>query len=288
MKRILVHFAIAIILACFSARAQQSSKSSSSTRGPESGSIVSSVYANEFLGFSYPIPEGWQMSTDAVGNNGEVKAMRAPGGGLVLLVIDQHTGAPFFNRIALSALDGRSFSVDTQGLVSKFVRAQLGREGMELVRDTFPVDFVGKHFFREDYKESSAGGALYKAFVCTKFRGYFLGWTLATGSPPELEEAVTSLQHISFGEDEPSSTGETSGGVGIVPGGHPTGVIGGVIGSVTRSNSGQPLRVRISQKVSQALLITKVQPHYPEDAAALSRRCATSPHSRHGCVDSTD
>jgi TonB family protein len=239
--------------------------------GSEDGTIVNNTYANEYLGFSYPIPEGWQVSNDTVGNNGQVKAVRFSGGGLVLLVIDQHTGAPLFNRIVLSALDARSLSVDTQGFVSKFVRAQLGREGMELVRDTFPADFAGKHFFREDYKESSTGGGLYKAFVCTKFRGYFLGWTLATGSPPELEEAVKSLQHLSFGADEPSSTAEANGVVEMVPGSHPTGatggVIGGVIGSVTQSSSsGRPLRVRVSQGVSQSLLIKKVNPQYPDDA----------------------
>jgi TonB family protein len=221
---------------------------------------------NEFLGFSYPIPEGWQINNETDNNNGEVKAVRFSEGGLILLMIDQHTGSPFYNRIVLSALDGRNLSVDTQGFVSKFVRAQLGREGMELVRDPFPVDFVGKHFFREDYKESSTGGAVYKAFVCTKFRGYFLGWTLATGSPPELDEAVKSLQRISFGEDEPRSTSETSASAGVVAGSHPVGVIGGVIGSATRSNQVQPVRVRVSQGVSQGLMVTRVQSQYPDDA----------------------
>jgi TonB family protein len=267
MKRILDHIAIAIALLCFSARAQQSNESSLSPPGPESGSIVRGVYVNEFLGFSYPMPEGWQIDNKTANDDGEVKAVLFPGGGLILLMIDQHTGAPFFNRIVLSALDARSLSVDTQGFVSKFVRAQLGRGGTELVRDTIPVDFVGKHFFREDYKESSTRGAVYKAFVCTRFRGYFLGWTLVAGSLSELEEAVKSLQHISFGEDKPSSTGETAGVTGIVPGSQPAGVIGeGVLGSVTRSNARQPVRVRVSQGVSQAFLITKVQPQYPDDA----------------------
>lgn len=266
MMRILVHIAIVAALLCFSARAQQSNESSLSTPGPESGSIVRGVYVNEFLGFSYPIPEGWQIDDKTEDNDGKVKAVLFPGGGLILLMIDQHTGAPFFNRIVLSALDARSLSVDTQGFVSKFVRAQLGRGGTELVRDSIPAEFVGKHFFREDYKESSTRGAVYKAFVCTKFRGYFLGWTLVAGSLSELEEAVKSLQHISFREDKPSSTDETAEVTGIVPGSGPAGVIGGVPGSVTRSNQMQSVRVRVSQGVSQAFLITKVQPRYPDDA----------------------
>jgi len=265
MKRILDHFAV-VLLVCFSAQAQQSNESSSSSPVPDNGRIIRSAYVNEFLGFSYPIPEGWQIDNKTANNDGKVKAVLFPGGGLILLIIDRHMGEPLFSRILLSALDGRSMSVDTQGFVSKFVLAQLGRDGMELVRDAFPVDFAGKHFFREDYKESSTMGVLYKTFVCTTFRGYFLGWTLAAASLPELEEAVKSLQHISFGQDEPSSTGETAGVIGIVPGSHPAGVIGGVLGSVTRSDPGQPVRVRVSQGVSQAFLITKVQPQYPDDA----------------------
>jgi len=81
-----------------------------------------------------------------------------------------------------------------------------------------------------------------------------------------LEEAVRSLQRIAFGEDAPSSASETSAGGGIAPGSHPAGVIGGVIGSVTPSNPGQPIRVRVSQGVSQAFLETRVQPQYPDDA----------------------
>ena len=55
MKRILVHFAVVVLLVCFSARAQQSNESSSSSPAPENSSIVGSAYVNEFLGLSYPV-----------------------------------------------------------------------------------------------------------------------------------------------------------------------------------------------------------------------------------------
>jgi TonB family protein len=264
MKRTWFRFIVIAILVSAPAFAQHSSDASSKPRGPESGNILNRVYVNEFLGFSFPIPEGWQVNSDEIGgNNGEVKAKVTPGGGLILLVIDQHIGGRFFNRIVLTALDEKDVSVDTLGFVSKFVRAQLGREGMSLVRDAFPVDVAGKHFFREDYKESSADSALYKAFVCTRFRGYFLGWTLATASSSELEEAVNLLHRIEFQDDHPL--------LGTSPGDQSTGIVGGVIGSVSpQSPSGRPLRVRVSQRVSEAMLITKVPPKYPPDARKAS------------------
>ena len=240
--------------------AQQSSDASSKPRGPENGSILNSVYVNAFLGFSFPIPGGWQVNSEAIGsNNGEVKAKVTPGGGLILLVIDQHTGRRFFNRILLTAVEEKSAGLDTQGFVAKVVRVQLDREGMSLVREAFPVDLAGRHFVREDYKESSGDSAVYKAFVCTTFGGYLLGWTLATGSPAELEEAVNLLQRIEFRNEHDllrTSPGDTS-----------TGSVAGVIGSGSQSSpSTRPLRVRVSQRVSEALLITKVQPKYPQDA----------------------
>jgi len=70
-------------------------------------------------------------------------------------------------------------------------------------------------------------------------------------------------------EDEaPPSTG-VAGVVGGVPGGVPGGAIGGVLGSVISSTptavpkAATPQRVRVSQGVSQGLLIHQVKPTYP-------------------------
>jgi protein TonB len=60
-----------------------------------------------------------------------------------------------------------------------------------------------------------------------------------------------------------------SGVVGGVPGGVPGGQMGGVIGGIISSTPmavpkvATPQRVRVSQGVSQGLLIRKVQPTYP-------------------------
>ncbi len=68
-------------------------------------------------------------------------------------------------------------------------------------------------------------------------------------------------------EDEaPPSLGGVAGGVpGGVPGGTMGGVLGGVLGNMPTAvpKVATPQRVRVSQGVSQGLLIHKVQPQYP-------------------------
>ena len=266
MRRIWFCCALVAVAVHFYAKAQNSGVGPSSTQGPESGKIVNNVYVNDSLAFSFPIPAGWQVNGNTIGPDGEVRAIHTPGGGLILLIIDHHTGGPFLSRIVLSALDGKNSSMDTQGFVSKFVSAEMNVEGMSLVRDAFPVDYAGKHFFREDFKESSDGKAIYKAFIGVRFRGYFLGWLLAAGSPSELEQAAILLEKIEFG-DEPATAPETSGLPGTVPGDPPKGIVAGVISSSPRqSPSGRLLRVRVSQGVAQGLLVKRVRPEYPEEA----------------------
>jgi periplasmic protein TonB len=70
-------------------------------------------------------------------------------------------------------------------------------------------------------------------------------------------------------EDEAPPSAGPAGVVGGVPGGVPGGTMGGVLGSVMSGmptavpKAATPQRVRVSQGVSQGLLIHKVQPQYP-------------------------
>jgi len=70
-------------------------------------------------------------------------------------------------------------------------------------------------------------------------------------------------------EDEPPPSTGPAGVVGGVPGGVPGGAMGGVLGSVMSGmptavpKAATPQRVRVSQGVSQGLLVHKVQPSYP-------------------------
>jgi TonB family protein len=245
----------------------QGSRAGVSKMMPENGTVVDGVYSNQCLGFSYPIPDGWVPNFEVGTIVPEGMATHSSGGGVILLVLDQHTGRPFKNRIVLSSMRATGLKVDIDGFVSKFVRAQISQsqEHTELSRDTLPANFAAKQFFRADYRESLPTGALYKAFIATKFREYFLGWTLVAGSPEELEESADSLQRISFGVDGPVPSCKDAP--------QSTGIMGGVISSkpsMAPSSSGLPMRVRVSQGVSTGLLVTKVPPQYPDEAREAS------------------
>lgn len=84
-------------------------------------------------------------------------------------------------------------------------------------------------------------------------------------TPTKIPEKVQMIK-----EDEAPPPMMASGGVvGGVPGGVPGGQMGGVIGGIISSTPvavpkvAAPQRVRVSQGVTQGLLIRKVQPNYP-------------------------
>lgn len=83
-------------------------------------------------------------------------------------------------------------------------------------------------------------------------------------TPTKIPEKVKMIKE----EEQPPSTA-IGGVVGGVPGGVPGGQMGGVIGGIISSTPvpvpkvATPQRVRVSQGVSQGLLIHQVKPSYP-------------------------
>jgi len=83
-------------------------------------------------------------------------------------------------------------------------------------------------------------------------------------TPTKIPQKVQMIK-----EDEAPPEMSSAGVVGGVPGGVPGGQMGGVIGGIISSTPvavpkvATPTRVRVSQGVTQGLLIRKVQPTYP-------------------------
>jgi periplasmic protein TonB len=84
-------------------------------------------------------------------------------------------------------------------------------------------------------------------------------------TPTKIPEKVQMIKE----EEAPPPMNTMAGVVGGVPGGVPGGQMGGVIGGIINSTPmavpkiATPQRVRVSQGVTQGLLLRKVQPNYP-------------------------
>jgi len=83
-------------------------------------------------------------------------------------------------------------------------------------------------------------------------------------TPTKIPEKVQMIKE----EEAPPPINSMAGVLGGVPGGVPGGQMGGVIGGIISSTPvvpkvATPQRVRVSQGVSQGLLIRKIQPNYP-------------------------
>ncbi len=230
----------------FTTLAKASGACATNTDVPEHGFVVSNTYANESLGFWFPIPDGWQVNAESLRPERQEEVKRSTGGGLELLIMDRGDRKDRASRIIISAMDATGYSSTIEVYVSKFARAAINATGGEVLREPFAADFAGHHFFRADYRQDSKGISQWGAFVATRSKGYFIGWTFVTYSAGELDGLVDALQRLSF-RDEPVATG-------------------GILISHPPIGAPRPQHIRVSTRVSESLLIKRIEPSYPEDA----------------------
>jgi TonB family protein len=247
------------------------------------GTVTNGTYTNECLGFSLPIPHGWEIHR--FGAVPEGKALHLPSGQLMLFTITQRREGQGENTIGMTASPANDFT-SVRDSVTRGVQGQVKLDPVhrQLLRDTEIVEYGGRHFFRSDFKQQFKDGSVkYLGAVYTRFRGYDIGESLVAGSQDELDAAVDLLKQISFrdGQADPRCTvGEPD----------PRAPVGGVISS-TPTKPGPNTVVRVSQKVAQALLIKRVEPQYPEAALrehALGDAVLTARIDKNGDVESVN
>ena len=167
---------------------QQSTKSGTTPR-PDNGTFVQNTYRNDFFGFSYALPGEWHKS--------RVAPAALPSGAYYLFIGDRDTAESLLNRVMVIA-DPESYKVSTQEYLSAFIRAQVRNANAEVIHA--PSSFVSgeNNFYRADYKRVENGITVYSSIVCTKRNSYWLSWNFVTPSQRDLDDAVNTLQHISF------------------------------------------------------------------------------------------
>jgi len=174
---------------------RQSTKNDTTPR-PDNGTFVQNTYRNDFFGFSYSLPGEWHKS--------RVAPAALPPGAYYLFIGDRDTEESLLNRVTVVA-DPESYNrpgLSTQEYLSAFIRAQVRNSNAEIIRE--PSSFVSgeNNFYRADYKWVRNGITVYSSMVCAERKSYWLSWSFATPSQRNLDDAMNTLQHISF--DHPS------------------------------------------------------------------------------------
>jgi hypothetical protein len=195
MKRL----SLCVVLLCAATplvSCQQSIKSSAAPK-PDDGSFARNTYRNNFFGFSYVLPGEWHKSSVAPG--------ALPSGAYYLFIGDRDTGHSLLNRVMVVA-DPESENqpgVSTQAYLSAYIRAQVRNASAEVIRE--PSSFVSgeNNFYRADYKWVQNGIAVYSSMACAERKSYWLSWNFVTPSQQDLDDAVNTLQHVSFDRASP-------------------------------------------------------------------------------------
>jgi hypothetical protein len=189
MKRLLL---LVLLCAATPVVSCQQPTESGTTPRPDNGTFVQNMYRNDFFGFSYALPGEWHRSRVA-------PAARAglPSGAYYLFIGYRDTAESFSNRVMVIA-DPEIYKISTQEYLWVFIRTQVRNFNAEVIRA--PSSFVSgeNNFYRADYKRVENGITVYRSMVCTKRYSYWLSWNFATPSQRDLDDAVNTLQHISF------------------------------------------------------------------------------------------
>jgi hypothetical protein len=175
---------------------QQSTKGTATLK-PDSGNFAQNMYRNEFFGFSYTLPKEWHKSS--------VSPSPLPSGAYYLFVGDRDAGHALLNRITIvadpeSAIDHR---VSTPDYLSVLIRAEVRQFHAEVTRELSSFSSGGSDFYRADYKWMNNGTLIYSSMVCVERNGYWLDWNFTTPSQQDLDDALNTLQHISFDNPAP-------------------------------------------------------------------------------------
>ena len=172
-------------------KVQQSTKRNTKPK-PDDGSFARNTYTNDFFGFTYQLSGDWHKS--------RVTPSPLPPGAYYLFIADRDTGHSLLNRVQVIA-DPESENrpgISTQEYLSVFMRAQVRNFNAEVSREPFSFVSSGSSFYRADYKWVENGVTVYSSMACTKHNSYWLSWNFVTPSQQDLDDAVNTLQHISF------------------------------------------------------------------------------------------
>ncbi len=227
MDRVLLS---ALVLAAVLSAAPHSGLEAAPT-SPPGAKVEGNLYTNMRLGFAFRFPQGW-----SVAKFDELGATE----GIILKVTPPNSDNPML-FVYYQDLKG-AFLIQSEANHLGIHEMSMKEAGFEVTRPTRPVSYNNRQFYRLDFRSRQKKDRTYQSTVVVILdrdapNRKLIGFGAAGVSEKEVEDVLSSLATFQLSEDKDN----------------------------TAPNS-PPLRVRISQIVSEANLIEKVNPRYPEEA----------------------
>ncbi len=205
---------------------------------PSLGEFREGSYRNDYFGFAYPMGDEWVRKTTFARSALE-SSQRGSQSALVLLAgfhVPKNNSDPFedasFTLFAL-AQSPHAPAVSAPEQLAALAAAKAQRK-VKQKGEVTQFEAAGVTFYRADF---DASGGRVESQVCALVKGYMLQWSFLAESRSALEDAIATLRLLTKYDGPPPP----------------------------------PIRrVRVSQGVSQGLIVRKVQPDYP--AAARDMR----------------
>ncbi len=243
MRRLLPNYFGMLLVTCALAQITVIPRAAAqSDPSPLSGSVTNNTYSSNYFGFAYPLPAGFSDITESLRR----RTHQRDGVYLIFAADRHHDGAP--NDLLFILANSKSLYKPLPSLnefVSKTTALLTGIDDFHIVQESAPFDFPNRKFYRETYTQSDHG-TRYITMIATEFDDYFVQWNIYANSQSDVDEVAASVRWATF--------------KGTI-----VGVIGGIQPGTPESSAGAT-RVRVSQAVSQALLVKRVQPSYPDTA----------------------
>jgi|GEM_PF-4038499 len=181
------HRTITAVLLCAAALAQQPAKSTKAN--PADGAVTAGVYHNNYFGFEYKLPAGFEDRT---------ALMPKTGGGITYGLL--HASEPkqptrYASSVTMFADDANEWKVkDGAQYLDKF-SPQMQRSS-DLVGKMTSFSLGGHTFYRQDY--SRRGVAARQTVVATVMKGYVLSAVLNASDAARIEALATGFRATRF------------------------------------------------------------------------------------------
>ena len=166
----------------------------------DAGTFVNNVYTNAYLKFSYTAPgEGWSLPPQRA----KTEQSELPGQFQLLRVVRQTDTQ---RQLIQMRADDASFYHPRLTLEAWFkgaLHSVTSHKEIQLVKDSYSVEYAGQPFYRADYKQNYGGILVYGSILGTEYNGFMLNWTFVATSEAALKELVESLRTLSFAHIHP-------------------------------------------------------------------------------------